>query len=237
MLADSPDNSAASGAFDGEVQLPASSRFELLDFIADELPRWRDRPDRPRHTSETALTSQLCAHLNSAARHSFGWDMLQFRVEETDEQSRDRKIDLVAAPCGVVLNIDGRRHCDFEPILPIECKRLPTPKGTNRDEREYVHSDRSSTGGIQQFKAGHHGAAHTVGGMIAYIQEEDATIWLQKVNDWVDWLVSKSTTWTSSDRLHPQNSSDSSLTVLRSTHTRENGLPDITVLHLWVAMN
>jgi hypothetical protein len=237
MLADSPDNAAASGAFNREVQLPSSSRFELLDFIADELPRWRDRPDRPANMSEVALTSQLCAHLNSVARHSSGWDMLQFRVEEIDEQNRNRKIDLVAAPCGVVLNIDGRRHCDFESVLPIECKRLPTPKDANRDEREYVRSDRGSTGGIQRFKAGHHGAAHAVAGMIAYIQEEDATIWLERVNCWVDALATEVATWTSTDRLHLRNLSASSLTVLQSTHSRGKGLADITLLHLWVAMN
>src|SRR4051794_19663615 len=109
MLADQPDNSNVSGMLAPEVHLPASSRFALLNFIADELPRWRDRPERKPEASETVLTSQLCAHLNSVSRHSNGWDMLQFRVEESDEESRGRKIDLIAAPCGVKLTIAGRR--------------------------------------------------------------------------------------------------------------------------------
>src|SRR5215213_1127771 len=99
MLADSPDVLTKSGTLGHDVHLPATSRSELLDFIREQLPLWRDRPDRRNETAETTLTSQLCAHLNSAARHSEGWDFLQFRVEEPDEQRRNRKVDLIPAPC------------------------------------------------------------------------------------------------------------------------------------------
>ena len=72
MLANRPNGSRQIGALDRDVQQPATFRHALIDFIADELPRWRDRPDRRVETSETVLTSQLCAHLNSVARHSDG---------------------------------------------------------------------------------------------------------------------------------------------------------------------
>jgi hypothetical protein len=166
MLANLSPISYQSGTLKKDVHLPGSSLRELLDFITDELPRWRDRPDRNPETSETILTSQLCAHLNSAARNSHGWDILQFRIEEPDEQQRGRKIDLVPAPCGAIVWIEGRGYTDFEFLLPIECKRLPTPRGQDRDEREYVFSQYTSTGGIQRFKAGHHGASHSLGAMI-----------------------------------------------------------------------
>lgn len=177
MLANFPITVTPSGMLGRDVHVPATFRHELLAFIATELPRWRDRPDREPETAETILTSQLVAHLNSAARHSDGWDVLQFRPEETDEQERGRKVDLVAAPCGATIWIDGRRHADFDALMPIECKRLPTPPGKNRDEREYVFNQHASTGGIQRFKEGHHGAAHSLAGMIGYVQENTAKHW------------------------------------------------------------
>lgn len=94
MLANLQD-SAASGTLGQDVHLPGTSRYRLIEFIANELPLWRDRQDRPNQTAENALTSQLCGHLNSAAKNSRGWDFLQFRVEEPDTVKKGRKIDLV----------------------------------------------------------------------------------------------------------------------------------------------
>jgi hypothetical protein len=239
MLADFPDVPTMSGTLSSDVHLRATSRYELLDFIKDELPRWRDRPDRKTETSETTLTSQLCAHLNSAARHSTGWDFLQFRVEEPDEQYRGRRIDLVPAPCGATVWIEGRRHADFDTLLPIECKRLPTPRDKDRDEREYVFNRHASTGGIQRFKAGHHGAAHTFGAMIAYVQEETTIVWDRRVSEWIKELVeSGQHGWTAKDFLHlEQDNQTQRIALLRSLHTRDNNLQDIELRHLWLEMN
>ena len=239
MLANRPQASAQSGSLSKDVHLPATSRYELLDFITNELPHWRDRCDRKRVISETHLTSQLCAHLNSAARHSGGWDFLQFRIEEPDEQAKGRKIDLVPAPCAATVWIEGRRHIDFDPLLPIECKRLPTPKGKERDEREYVINRHASTGGIQRFKAGHHGAAHNLGAMIAYVQREKRMFWNTRVAEWINELVeSGQPGWTANDLLHLEHDDDTiQVTVFHSSHTRENGLPEIELRHLWVEMN
>jgi len=239
MLANIAPVSGQSGALSKDVHLPATSLYELLDFITDELPRWRDRTDRKRETSETSLTSQLCAHLNSAARHSGGWDFLQFRIEEPDEQTKGRKIDLVPAPCDATVWIEGRRHVDFDPLLPIECKRLPTPKDKGRDEREYVINRYASTGGIQRFKAGHHGGDHKLGAMIAYVQEETRMIWHTRVAEWIENLVAVGQPgWTAQDLLHLEHDDETlQLAVFRSSHTRENGLPEIELRHLWVEMN
>ncbi len=239
MLANDSGNVAQVGSLSPEVQRPASFRHELLDFISAELPRWKGRTDRPIVTAENALTSQLCAHLNSASRHSSGWDVLQFRVEEPDELKAGRKIDLVAAPSGTTICIDGRKHVDFESLMPIECKRLPTPQGNDRDEREYVVSQYSSTGGIQRFKAGQHGAAHKLGGMIAYVQEETRTYWIGRVTQWIEDLVSNSSHgWTGADLLHLVNDDNiHGLSSLRSLHTRDGGLEPIELRHFWVSMN
>lgn len=239
MLANGPDTSVQFGTLGTDVQRPATFRRELLDFIADELPRWRDRPDRPSATSETILTSQLCAHLNSAARHATGWDILQFRVEESDEQNKGRKIDLVPAPSGTTICIEGRVHTDFNSLMPIECKRFPIPKGQDRDEREYVISSHTSTGGIQRFKEGSHGAAHTFGGMIGYVQEKTTSFWDKRVAGWINDLVeSAQPGWTIKDLLRCERTDATlRLAVLGSSHERQNALPAIELHHLWLEMN
>jgi hypothetical protein len=239
MLANKPITTAQFGTLDRVVQNPAAFRHGLIDFISSELPRWRDRPDRPSVTAETALTSQLCAHLNSAARHSEGWDVLQFRVEEPDEQKSARKIDLVASPSDTIIWIDGRKHTDFDSLMPIECKRLPTPHGKDRDVREYVISRYSSTGGIQRFKAGHHGSIHRFGAMIAYVQQETRMFWRTQIAEWINDLIDTGQAgWTSKDLLDLIQDDDSlKLAILRSSHTRDNGLQDIELRHIWISMN
>jgi hypothetical protein len=238
MLANGPEAFAQLGSLDKDAHRPATFGYELLDFLASQLPLWRDHPDRTKEASETILTSQLCAHLNSVARHSSGWDILQFRVEEADEQHRGRKIDLVPSPCGVCVWIEGRRHTAFDILMPIECKRLPIPKGTDRDEREYIFSKHSSTGGIQRFKAGHHGSSHILGAMIGYLQEETTSDWDKRIAGWIAGLVDTQSDWTANDFLHLERTDGPSrLAIYRSSHQRQNGLPIIELRHLWIEMN
>jgi hypothetical protein len=239
MLANLAHTTVNTGSLSEGLHLPATSLYELLDFITDELPRWRDRPDRASETSETVLTSQLCAHLNSAARHSEGWDFLQFKVEAPDEVVRGRKIDLVSSPCDTVVWIEGRRHVDFDTLLPIECKRLPTPREKDRDEREYVFSQYSTAGGIQRFKEGNHGAAHSLCAMIAYVQENSSVYWSGCVCQWIAGLIeSGHAGWTAQELpIIERDDPDRRLAVLRSSHARENNLPVTEMRHLWVRMN
>jgi len=239
MLANILDTPSFSGSLNAGLHSPATFSHELLNFIKEELPRWRDDPDRPPESSETILTSQLCAHLNSAAHRSSGWDILQFRTEEADEKNKGRKIDLVPAPCDAKIQVDGRSYTQYDSLMPIECKRLPTPKGTKRDLREYVISQYSSTGGIQRFKAGHHGANHQIGAMIGYVQNENRDFWNKKVKEWIEGLVKdKQKGWTTQDFLQPK-SDDSALKLatLHSRHKRENSLPEMELNHLWIEMN
>jgi hypothetical protein len=239
MLANFQAITPQSGSLSKDVHLPATSRYALIEFIIAELPLWRDRSDRRAETAENSLSSQLCAHLNSAARHSIGWDFLQFRIEEPDELQKGRKLDLVAAPCGVAVWIEGRRHTDFEPILPIECKRLPTPTDKGRDEREYVISRYASTGGIQRFKAGHQGAKHDIAAMIAYVQKETLLFWEKRITKWIKDLVeSGQAGWTVQDFLHREKMDKAQrIAVFCSSHVREGGLREIELHHLWLKMN
>jgi hypothetical protein len=121
MLADSSQKPPESGSLSRDVHLEATSRYELIRFIAGELPHWRDDPQRPVNTAETTLTGHLCNYLNTAARMS-SWDFLQFHNEATDEESPGRTIDFAVKPCGATIWIEGRRHNQYDSLLPVECK-------------------------------------------------------------------------------------------------------------------
>lgn len=239
MLANNSPTSFRSGTLTKDVQKPECFLEELIGFVADELPRWRDRPDRPSAAAEPLLTSQLCAHLNSAARHAAGWDILQFRAEAPDEAHTGRRIDLVPAPCGVTIWIEGRGYSDFDPLLPIECKRLPTPPEKERDHREYVFSQYSTTGGIQRFKSGHHGSVHSVGAMIGYVQEDTPLSWHQRVKDWISELATTGEGgFSEADQLEFVQSDEAvRVTILTSSHDRVAPASKISLRHLWVEMN
>lgn len=237
MLADASAINPHFGALEKNIHFESTSIYALINFLADQLANWCQDPERPDEDSETVLTSQFCAYLNSAARLS-RWDFLQFRVEERDEVKAGRKIDLVAAPCGATVWIEGRRCIKYDTLLPVECKRLPTPVDKRRDAREYV-IDGKTTGGIQRFKAGHHGAAHTIAAMIGYIQTDNAIHWKKSIDGWIRDLASASHAgWSTGDLLTtgvPHASKRVSLH--RSDHTRAGGLADINLTHIWVQMS
>jgi len=237
MLSDSL-NIVQSGRLDRDIHLPSTAKLELVNFIAEELPGWRDDPDRPLADAETTLTEHLCGYLNSATYYSTAWSHVQFQTETTDEMRGNRKIDLTVKPRAAVLIIEGRRHSQFEALFPIECKRLPTPKRTDRDEREYVTNEPGTTGGIQRFKFGHHGATHTFMAMIAYVQEQSFSNWFHQVNGWIRDLAAKTdSTWSDFDMLELlSDDRTSGISILKSRHLREGGLGECELRHLWITM-
>lgn len=208
-----------------------------MTFIATNLPLWRDDPNRPAETAETRLTAQLCSRLNGASRRS-GWDFLQFKQEEPDETTHGRSIDLAAAPSGTTIWIEGREYSEYQTILPIECKRLPTPAAADRDNREYLFSRFSSTGGVDRFKRGHHGASHLRAAMIGYIQENSVTHWSSQLDIWVaDLEITGAVGWSAVDKLALVSHDVSARAAhLRSRHPRTIGLSPIAIDHLWIEM-
>lgn len=238
MLADRPTLTTL-GKLASGVLTKGRSRIAILDFILSQLPTWRDRSDRPALTGETRLTSQLCAHLNSAARKAPGWDSFQFKVEEADETSASRKIDLVVAACGDELIVEGRSYTDFETILPIECKRLPIPSDNDRDEREYVITAKGVGGGIQRYKEGKHGAKHMRAALIAYVQEHNFDYWFNRIEGWIRELhIAGNAGWSPADELTKHMlDNDAGIAVHESVHTRGEELPEIQLRHMWVKMN
>ncbi len=237
MLADEGETTVQAGTLGQDIHLPGEWLSSLVGFIAATLPGWRDDPKRPVQTGETGLTAQLCARLNSVCRHSPGWDFLQFRREEPHEVRQGRSIDLVAGPSGAVIWIAGREYSEYRTLLPIECKRLPTPTGKDRDAREYLFSQFSSTGGVQRFKAGNHGAAHARAAMIGYIQSGDIDFWGTQMLTWLEGLVEIPVDgWTLEDALHfIEKDATARSARLESVHQRK-GLPEIKLHHLWIDM-
>lgn len=238
MLADDGDGRAHAGLLDSGVHLPDEWLSSLLGFICSVIPGWRDDPARPAQTGETGLTAQLCSRLASASRHAPGWDFLQFRREEPDETDGRRSIDLVVAPSGSIIWIGGRQYTEYQTLLPIECKRLPTPTGTDRDEREYLYSRFNTTGGVQRFKAGHHAANHARAAMIGYVQARDIPAWAAKVDEWIDGLDGDAVEgWSIADKFAiVEHDTAARMASLRSDHARRNGLMGIRIDHIWIEM-
>lgn len=238
MLADQGAMCTPVGELGTGILLAGEWLTSLVDFIGRALPGWRDDPARPRVTGETALTAQLCARLNGLSRHTPGWDFLQFKREEPDESDARRSIDLAVAPAGTIIWIEGREYTEYRTLLPIECKRLPTPSGPDRDEREYLISRFSSTGGIQRFKAGHHGAAHLRAAMIGYVQEHDIGHWHTQLDEWIEGIVHDAMTdWSLADKLALiayDRSKRSAL--LQSKHIRRGGSEPIQLDHMWIEL-
>lgn len=238
MIADNTSASrVSSGSLASNLHVSGTSLLKLVEFIAEELPRWRDRARSGRTASETSLAAGLCAHLLSAARHS-SWDFIQFRREEPDSRNTSRSIDMVAAPSGCVLWVEGQKYEDFDPLLPIECKRLPTPRGRKRDKREYLYNAHSTTGGIDRFKNGYHGADHVRAAMVGFIQSDSVLAWEGKLKRWVAVLTrARKAGWTLQDTLrlagHDINLKSARLDSL---HARTGGLQDIDLHHLWIEM-
>lgn len=239
MLSDADQRSARLGSLSKEIHVPATFLQELVTFIADQLPAWRDHPDRTQETSEPRLSAQLCSHLNSAARRTKGWDILQFKQEEPDATVKNRTLDLAASPCDATIWVGGRRTTVFETILPIECKRLPTPPEAGRDRREYVFSSKTTTGGIQRFKDGLHGATHNLAAMIGYIQNETSSTWHKRANEWIEELIADAKPgWSSEDHLQMRSEDTKRrMAVLVSSHPRTGGKDNIELQHLWILMN
>ncbi|EPG42623.1 hypothetical protein N5E66_07360 [Acinetobacter johnsonii] len=237
MLADKNNYQSLTGRLSKGTHLPGEWLATLTKFIFDTLVEWRDNPLRPKESSETILSSQLCSDLNSASRHQ-GWDFVQFKQEEPDGVYTNRRIDLAATPCGTIIWLEGVQYNQYQTLLPIECKRLPIPTDPKRDPREYLYTNLSSTGGVQRFKTGHHGAKHIHALMIGYVQKQNILYWNKQLNEWVQQLCDESLpNWSLDDQcILTEHKMTEKVARLNSIHSRSTPLPPINITHLWVEM-
>jgi hypothetical protein len=214
-----------------------ASILSVINFVYSQLPFWRDDPDRPYTESEKQLNSQLSKFLDLQAKELFS--MFHFGHEEP--QFQNRSIDISVSPTEYTI-IEAKSYSIYDPVLVIECKRLPAP--TADREKEYVSGTLPNkiSGGIQRFKLGLHGAKHELVAMIGYIQEHFDRDWCGVINGWITELaanpIGDGCVW-SDDELLALLEKDTIAGVIKyhSTHQRKNASTDkIEMYHLWVLM-
>lgn len=234
MLADDVSLGAV-GAFDEHLHEPATFLHRLLDFTAKQLPLWRDDPKRKKVKSETALTSQLCRFLNGASRKS-SLDHIDFQTEVPDAVKGNRTLDLAPAPSRCTIWIEGRQYTYYDVLIPIECKRLPTPKSKKRERREYLHTSVKKGGGVQRFREGLHGADHDIGAMIGYVQDKTASKWFNILNRWIAVFERiQIESWSNGEQLHSKQDFPVEKTLTATSNHPRKGTP-IELRHLLIEM-
>jgi len=226
--------------YTGKITSGIQSRtFQLtiINFIKRQLPIWRDDPDRPLEQSERKLNSQLSKFLNLEARKYF--PMIQFSHEEPQFGNRD--IDISVSPEEEII-IEAQTYNKYEPVLVIECKRLPAASPDR--EREYVTGTKPNkiSGGIQRFKLGLHGAKHDLAAMVGYIQNSTAQHWYLKINSWILELaktpIGDGCVWFDETLKAFEGTASKGIHSCRSIHSRTgNMVNEIELYHLWIAMN
>jgi hypothetical protein len=218
---------------------PNTLALRTIAFVRHQLSAWRDDPDRRDEKSEDKLNLQLCKFLDSQARNSF--QMVRFDHEEY--QADQRRVDLSASPAKR-LYLEAKPHTIYDPVLVLEGKRLPAPAPDR--EKEYVTGlkPNRTTGGIQRFKLGLHGARLDLSAMIGYVQERSVGHWYDKINEWILELASGTIAdgcvWKASETLELlEEDRVDRVASYRSVHTRTGEVASntITLHHLWIAMN
>lgn len=213
-----------------------------LNFIREQLPAWRDDPRRPKKVAEKGLNSSLCDFLDVMQRRS-EFPMVRFKHEAP--QTGRATADIGVHGLGELTTVGTQSYGIYDPFLVVECKRLPTPGGKDR-EREYVsgfHSNGSPTGGIQRFKLGLHGSQVEVAAIVGYIEQHDPNYWHEEINQWLADLVGNRSRdglkWSSSESLSALMTDSDHTGRCDSQHSRIGDCitPEILLRHLWVKMS
>lgn len=155
-----------------------------------------------------------------------------FKAEPKDRVEKG-KPDL-----GAIISIKSQRN--YTPFFVIECKRLPTPRATEEERKEYVTGTK---GGIARFKRNEHGVNLPINAMIGYIEKDDFIDWQKQINNWILALngvieknkdSNKDIIWDSSEFLEFIYQKE--IARLHSTHPRVNSTSQnfVTLVHFWV---
>jgi hypothetical protein len=239
MIADETRALPALGSPDATLLEADAFHHAIVTLIEHQLPVWRDRPQRPPFQDEPKLNQSLCLHLNRAARH-VGFEAIEFTQEPIQSGSRRGDIGVMAPG---TITVEGRDYEDWVQLLPIECKRMPTPPDSRRSDCEYVHGlPGHRNGAIERFKHGLHGPKNPRAMIIAYIQEKSFAHWLQTINARLAKLAGDAVDdglWSPTEFLKARNLTRADLHPLISTHRRKGQTTgnQIQINHLWLQMN
>ena len=211
--------------------------LKTIDFVYEQLPLWRDDPNRPDEQYENKLNLHLCKFLDVKARNEFP----SIRFDHEEYQFGLRSVDISASPITEVI-IGASLYTIYDPAIVFECKRLPAPSPER--EKEYVTGGiEHKKGGIQRFKLGLHGANHDMAAMIGYLQEGSASDWHDKINKWIVELssggIADVCVWSRSELLQKLEEDPlMGIANCQSTHDRIGSAKSnkILIRHLWIKM-
>ena len=200
----------------------------IMEFVYQCLPKWRDNPMSPNIDGEKKLNSDLPKFLTSYA-YETELPPIVFYPEEPQEGRRT--IDISVCYNNV--------QCYNKVITVFECKRLTATLPKDRKD-EYVTGHKETTGGIQRFKLEAHGKKHAIVGMIGYLQTGTFFEWLQTINNCIDDLCGKpdenGICWTKDEHLRTiEFDEKKGKSYSKSIHPRITK-PNTTIHHLWVDM-
>ncbi|MSU51290.1 MAG: hypothetical protein EXS37_19750 [Opitutus sp.] len=215
---------------------PNTLLTRTTEFVYRQLADWREDPERPEEAAEEKLNAQLCKFLNARSRRSL--KMAYFFHEE--RQTGTRRVDMAALPTeGTIIGSTYFSH--YDPFLVMEGKRLPAPEASR--EREYLTGGSAKSGGVQRFRLGLHGAALPRAILIGYIQDGHPREWFDRINGWVDDLVTAGEvdgeSWAAAERLTAfTEARGKNVARSASRHPRQGPVvsPLIDLDHFWIRM-
>jgi hypothetical protein len=210
---------------------------KIIQFIYEQLPKWREDLNRPKDLSENRLNSQLAKFLDSRARDEFSVIQFTHQEQQTGHASSDISVGFSESTV-----LEARLYSIYEPVLVLEGKRLTAPSSYR--EREYlIGRDTNKSGGIQRFKLGIHGATLDVAAIIGYVQNNSTKYWHNTINDWISELCnvyqSDGCTWENTELLQDLVENHATGTAIcHSKHTRNGAVisKNIHIHHLWILM-
>ncbi|RPJ74411.1 MAG: hypothetical protein EHM20_10645 [Alphaproteobacteria bacterium] len=212
------------------------SLLKIINFIFVQLPLWRDDPDRNDEESESLLNAQVSKFLNYKSKEYL--PMFCFNHEEP--QQGTRTVDLSVSPETKMI-IEAKMYKIYDPVLVIECKRLPAPSADR--EKEYVSSSSPDniSGGIQRFKLGLHGGKHDFAAMIGYMQGSTDGGWMDTINKWIKELaitpIGDGCVWADDEQLSlDEYDLVNRIGKCKSIHRRSDNNKSIEIYHLLLTM-
>lgn len=210
--------------------------LKTIQYVRDRLPAWRDDPDRPHEVIEDKLNAQLCKFLDAHARNDF--PMIRF---DHEERQIGRRVADVSASLVERMRLEAKPYSIYEPILIIECKRLPAPSPDR--EREYVTGGTKQCGGIQRFKLRLYARDHKRAALVGYVQDKTLQHWHRAIDSWISELVNGVETdtcqWFPGEEMGALLEDQSTGTAAcLSSHSRAAGSEGdrIELHHLWISM-
>lgn len=190
---------------------------KLLDLVDELLPRFTISEEfikiLTKKKNEPQHTIALCVYLRNNSKYCF--------INEQSQRGSS--------------SVDIGVYKGSNLFFTFEAKLLPTPKGKNRTESEYVYSKPGTNGaGIQRFKELKHGLKNDdspleQNGIIAYVKNQDFEYWLSKINSWIQEI-----NWTESEKL--KKDYFNSIARLKSLHKRIDG-SDLILHHFWIKVS